>query len=70
MIIMTARNTDCTLVRVLDYIVISVMSTSAEVTLNLILTVLRCHTIILLTLEALYNIIFLRVDINAVILII
>ena len=46
------------------------MSTSVEVTLNLILAVLRCHIIILLTLVALHNVTFLRVDINIVILII
>ena len=46
------------------------MSTSAEVILNLISAVLRCCTIILLTLEASYNVTFLRVDINIVILII
>ena len=46
------------------------MSTSAEVTLKLILTVLRYHTIILLTLVASHNIVFLRVNINVVILII
>ena len=46
------------------------MSTDAEVTLNLILAVLRYYMIILLTLEALHNTVFLRVDINIVILII
>ena len=70
MIKITIRDTDHTFVRVLNYIVISVMSTSTEVILNLILAVLRHHTIILLTLEASHNVIFLRVDINVVILII
>ena len=46
------------------------MSISAEVTLNLILAVLRCYMIILLTLEVSHNIAFLRVNINIVILII
>ena len=64
------RDTGHTLTRVLDYIVISAMSTSAEVTLYLNLTVLRHHMIILLTLEASHNTAFLRVNINIVILII
>ena len=63
------RDADYTLVRVLNHTVISAMSTSAEVILNLILTVLRHHMIILLTLEASYNTAFLRVDINIIILI-
>ena len=67
---MTARNTDCTLVRVLNYTVISAMSTSVKVILNSILAVLRYYMIILLTLVVLHNVIFLRVDINIVILII
>ena len=46
------------------------MSTSTEVTLNSISAVLRCHMIVLLTLEATHNAVFLRVDINIVILII
>ena len=46
------------------------MSISAEVTSNLISAVLRHHMIILLTLETLYNITFLRVNIDIVILII
>ena len=46
------------------------MSISAKVTLNLISAVLRYYMIILLTLEASHNIVFLRVDINIVILII
>ena len=70
MIRTAARDTGCALVRVLDYIIISAMSTSAEVMLNLISAVLRHHMIILLTLEASYNTAFLRVDINIVILII
>ena len=70
MIRTAARDTDCALVRVLDHIVISAMSTSAEVTLNLISAVLRCHMMILLTLKVSYNTAFLRVDINIVILII
>ena len=64
------RNTGCALIRVLNYTVISAISTSAEVTSNLISAVLRCYTIILLTLVTLYNMIFLRVDINIIILII
>ena len=67
---MIARNADCALVRVLDYTVISALSTSTEVTSNLISAVLRCHMIILLTLVVSHNMIFLRVDINIVILII
>ena len=70
MIRMIARDTGCTLVRVLDHTVISVMSTSAEVTSNLILAVLRYCIIILLTLEVSHNVAFLRVDINIMILII
>ena len=46
------------------------MSTSAKVTLNLILAVLRCCIMILLTLVVSYNVTFLRVDINVLILII
>ena len=65
-----ARDTGCALVRVFDYTVISAMSNSAEVTLNLIFVVLKCCMIVLLTLEASHNMIFLRVDIDAVILII
>ena len=63
---MTARNTDCALIRVLDNTIISVISSSAEVTSNLILAVLRHHMIILLTLKVLYNMIFLRININVV----
>ena len=70
MIRITARNTSCTLVRVLDYTVISVMSISAEVTLNSISAVLRYYMMIFLTLVASHNVIFLRVNINIVILII
>ena len=66
----TARDTGCALVRVLNYINISAMSTSAEVTSNTILTVLRCYIMILLTFEVSHNAVFLRVDINIVILII
>ena len=69
MIRIIARNTDYALVRVLDYIIICAMSTNVEVTLNLISAVLRHHIIVLLTLKASHNIIFLRVDINVVILI-
>ena len=64
------RDTGHTLVRVLNYTVISAMSTSTEVTLNPILTVLRYYTMVLLTLKASHNMTFLRVDINIVILII
>ena len=70
MIRITTRNAGHTLVRVLNHIVVSAMSISTEVTLNLILAVLRCHIIILLTLVASYNMTFLRVNINIVILII
>ena len=70
MIRIVTRDTGCTLVRFLDYTVICAMSTDAEVTLNLISAVLKCHTIILLMLEASHNIAFLRVDINIMILII
>ena len=62
-------NTGCALVRVLNYIIISASSTSAEVILNLISAVLRCCTIILLTLVISHNVTFLRVDINVIILI-
>ena len=60
------RDADHTLVRVLDYIVISAMSTSTEVTLNPISAVLRHCMMILLTLKAMYNMAILRVDINIV----
>ena len=70
MIRVTVRNTDCVLVRVLDHTVVSAMSISAEVILNLILAVLRHCMIILLALVASYNVIFLRVDIDVVILIV
>ena len=46
------------------------MSTSAEVTLNSISAVLRYYIIILLTLKVSYNMTFLTVVINVVILII
>ena len=68
MIRVTARNTGRALVRVLDHTVISAMSTCTKVTSNSILAVLRCCTMILLTLVASYNTVFLRVDINIVIL--
>ena len=70
MIRITARNTDHTLIRVLNYIVVSALNISVKVTSNSILIELRYHTMILLTLVALYNAAFLRVDINVVILII
>ena len=70
MVRIVTRNAGHTLVRVLDHTVISAISTSVEVTLNLISAVLRCHTMILLTLEASYNTVFLRVDIKIVIFII
>ena len=70
MIRAAARNTGCALVRVLNHIVISAISTSAEVLLNSISVVLRCHIIILLTIVALHNTAFLRVDINIIILVI
>ena len=65
-----ARNACHILIRVFNYAVVSAMSTSAEVILNLILAVLRYYIMILLTLVASHNVIFLRVDINIVILII
>ena len=65
-----AKNTGRALTRVLDHIVISAMSTSTEVTSNPTSAVLRCHTMILLTLRASHNAAFLRVDINIVILVI
>ena len=65
-----AKKTGCALVRVLDYTVTSAMSTSVEVTSNFILIVLRHHMIVLLTLVALHNAVFLRVDINVIILVI
>ena len=65
-----ARNTSLTLVRVLDYTVVSAMSTSVKVTSNLFSAVLGHYTVILLTLKISYNAAFLRVDINVVILII
>ena len=67
MIKISIRNTGCTLVRVLDHIVISAMSISTEVILTLILVVLKCHMIILLTLVISHNAAFLRVDINILI---
>ena len=70
MIKIVIRDAGCTLVRVLNYIVISAISTSAEVILNLISAVLRYYMIILLTLEASHNVVFLRIDINIMILII
>ena len=70
MVRVAARNIDHALVRVLNHIVVSAMSTSTEVTLNSILAVLRHHTMILLTLVASHNTAFLRVDINVVILIV
>ena len=65
-----ARDADHALARVLDYIVISAMSTSVEVTSNLISAVLRHHTMVLLALEVSHNVTFLRVNIDIVILII
>ena len=64
------KNTGYALIRILDYTVISAMSISIKVTLNLILAVLRSYMMILLTLVTSHNMIFLRVDINIVILII
>ena len=65
-----ARDTGRALVRVLYYTIISTVSTSVEVTFNPISALLRCHIMILLTLKASHNIVFLRVDINIVKLII
>ena len=70
MVRIAARDTDHAIIRVLDYTIISAMSTSTKVTSNLILVVLRCHIVILLTLEALHNAAFLRVDIKIMILVI
>ena len=69
MIRTAARDKGHTLVRVLDHTVISAMSISTEVILNLISAVLRYHMMILLTLEASHNIAFFRVNINIMILI-
>ena len=65
-----ARDMSHALVRVLNYTVISTISTSTEVTSNLILAVLRCYMMILLTLKISHNIKYHRVDINVMILII
>ena len=70
MISAAVRNTGHTLVRVLNNIVVSAISFSAEVISNLISAVLRHHIIILLTLKASYNTVFLRMNINIVILVI
>ena len=70
MIRAAARNVSHSLVRVLDYTEISAMKTSAEVISNLISAVLRYYMMILLTLVASHNVIFLRVDIDVVILIV
>ena len=70
MIRIAARDTDRTLVKVLNHTVIRIMSTSAKVTSNLISAVLRHYMIILLTLKVSHNVTFLRVDIDIVILII
>ena len=70
MIRTVTENADYALARVLNHIVISAMSSDSEVTLNLISAVLRHHMIILLTLVALHNMTFLRVDNNIITLII
>ena len=70
MIRTAVRNAGHTLVRVLDYTVVSAMSTSVKVTLNFNLTVLRYYIMILLTLVTSHNMTFLRVDINIIRLII
>ena len=67
---MIARNAGCALVRVLNNLVVSAISSSTEVTSNLILTVLRHYMIILLTLKVSHNVTFLRIVINIVILIV
>ena len=70
MIKTVTENADCVIARVLNYMIISAMSSGAEVTLNLILAVLRHYMMILLTLVALHNMTFLRVDNDIIILII
>ena len=70
MIRTATRDADCALIRVLNHTVISAMSTSTEVTSNLVSAVLRFYIIILLTLKASQYMTFLRVNINVVILII
>ena len=70
MIRIVTRDASCTLIRFLNYTVISAMSISIKVTLNLISAVLRHDMMILLTLEESHNIEFLRVEINIVILLI
>ena len=64
------RNVYHILIRVLDYTVVSAISTSAEVILNLISAVLRHYIMIVLTLVTSHKVILLRVDINIVTLII
>ena len=63
---MIARNTDHTLIRVLNYTVVSAISTSAEVISNSIFAVLRHYIMILLTLVTLYIAASLRLDIDVV----
>ena len=70
MIRIAVKDTGCALVRVLNHTVVSAMSASAEVTSNLILSVLRCCMMILLTLVKSHNVTFLRVNIDIIILII
>ena len=70
MIRTVARNTDYALIKVLNYIVVSAISTSTKFTSNLILVVLRYYIMILSTLVTSHNMIFLRVNINIIILII
>ena len=70
MIKIAARDTDYTLVRVFNYTVISAINISVKVISNFISAVLRHDMIILLTLKASHNVIFLRVNINIIILII
>ena len=70
MIRTVTENTDCVIARILNHIVISAMSSGAEVTLNLILALLRHYIIILLTLVTLHNMTFLRVNNDIIILII
>ena len=69
MIRTVTKNAGCALARVLSHIVISAMSSGAEVILNLISAVLRHHMMILLTLIALHNMTILRVNYNIIILI-
>ena len=70
MISVTAKNASCALVRDLNNIIISAVSSSTEFTSNLVSAVLKHYIMILLTLKASHNVIFLRISIDIVILIV